>query len=1014
MADGEVRVEITGDSSDLKKNLADSKTSVNAAASQMNNLESSIKSTNKSAEDVADNMEDFADTIAEASKDTENIADDMENFADETKKASQEVMTFGDLLKSNVFGNLLADGLQAAGGAVADFVKDGVELASNLQEVQNVVDTTFGAGATQIYEWSNAAAESFGMSSLSAQKFNGTLGAMLKSMGITDEAVMKMSTDMVGLAGDMASFYNLDIEQAFDKIRAGISGETEPLKQLGINMSVANLEAYALANGIETAYEKMSQAEQAQLRYNYLMSVTADAQGDFAKTSDSYANQQRILQLNIENLSATIGQSLLPVLNETITLVNDKLPEAGPAIEKLGESLGGMLEFVIDNHEAILALGGGIGTYTVATKAATTAQTLFNVAAKANPYVLIGSAAAIAVVGLVSFADSISDIGDRYIETAEKSQKAAAQQQETVSSLESELEGINKQIDEINRKGALSITDAEELANLELENAKLSTQLEIEKEILKVKQAQAQEDTYNALSGGNTAVGSVTYVEDQFEQYKYWEEKAKEQRDLLAEAIAENDEVGIDTFGKQANYYEEMALKYKLGTLEGVQAMDELAKSLDKTSEAGQEALGYVDNAKNAVLDYFGILSEPPKIDENIVSNAIVNPSKIWAENQIKALEDKAKSGDKETENIFNTKINDIFSEKWEKLEHDYAVGSINTESELYAKKRELWNKYGDETNKDHWKYYEDLIKYDKDYAAEQAKISEEAAKKEAKAFEKQYEKQKDIVNEGLSDIIEEHEKAYDAIAKKREEYSKKLMSIGGDLFTVDVSEDENGKEVTTYTVNNLEEQLRKMREYHRQITELKKQGASEELLSEINSLGAEESSQFAKYLSSMSDAEFAEINRLYNEKQALADELSADLYKSEAQAISDSMTTALAELANNSGDYGIQAADSYVDAFISEFDERYEEIAALLENTNIGAEILATVEAETAYYSSKALAGTTYKEEAPSAVNVGGKLDVERLVEGINKTIQIVLDGKVIAESTMKYEGQYQKQTGG
>ena len=204
------------------------------------------------------------------------------------------------------------------------------------------------------------------------------------------------------------------------------------------------------------------------------------------------------------------------------------------------------------------------------------------------------------------------------------------------------------------------------------------------------------------------------------------------------------------------------------------------------------------------------------------------------------------------------------------------------------------------------------------------------------------------------------------------------------------------------------------MREYHRQITELKKQGASEELLSEINSLGAEESSQFAKYLSSMSDAEFAEINRLYNEKQALADELSADLYKSEAQAISDSMTTALAELANNSGDYGIQAADSYVDAFISEFDERYEEIAALLESTNIGAEILATVEAETAYYSSKALAGTTYKEEAPSAVNVGGKLDVERLVEGINKTIQIVLDGKVIAESTMKYEGQYQKQTGG
>ena len=88
-----------------------------------------------------------------------------------------------------------------------------------------------------------------------------------------------MSTSMAGLAGDMASFYNLDYDTAFEKLRSGISGETEPLKQLGINMSVANLEAYALARGITTSYNKMTQAQQATLRYNYLMSVTADAGG---------------------------------------------------------------------------------------------------------------------------------------------------------------------------------------------------------------------------------------------------------------------------------------------------------------------------------------------------------------------------------------------------------------------------------------------------------------------------------------------------------------------------------------------------------------------------------------------------------------------------------------------------------------------------------------------------------------------------------------------------------------
>ena len=110
----------------------------------------------------------------------------------------------------------------------------------------------------------------------------------------------------------MASFYNLDIETAFEKIRSGISGETEPLKQLGINMSVANLEAYALAQGIETSYNSMTQAEQVMLRYNYLMSVTADAQGDFARTSGTWANQTRLLSENWKRFTGVLAEQLLP------------------------------------------------------------------------------------------------------------------------------------------------------------------------------------------------------------------------------------------------------------------------------------------------------------------------------------------------------------------------------------------------------------------------------------------------------------------------------------------------------------------------------------------------------------------------------------------------------------------------------------------------------------------------------------------------------------------------------
>lgn len=196
-------------------------------------------------------------------------------------------------------------------GAVAFGVKS-IDLASDLNEVQNVVDTTFGDSADQVNRWAESAGEAFGLSELSAKQYTSTLGAMLKSMGMSEDATTEMSIALAGLAGDMASFYNLDPAEAFEKLRSGISGETEPLKELGINMSVANLEAFALSEGITTAYDSMTQAEQATLRYQYIMQATADAQGDFSDTSDSLANQQRILQMEVETLSADLGQALLP------------------------------------------------------------------------------------------------------------------------------------------------------------------------------------------------------------------------------------------------------------------------------------------------------------------------------------------------------------------------------------------------------------------------------------------------------------------------------------------------------------------------------------------------------------------------------------------------------------------------------------------------------------------------------------------------------------------------------
>ena len=202
----------------------------------------------------------------------------------------------------------------SGGAALWQLGKEGIETASNLAEVQNVVDVTFADSAKEIDAWSSNLLNSYGLAELAAKKYASTIGAMLKSSGVADDDMRVMSKDLTQLAADMASFYNLDSDEAFNKIRSGISGETEPLKQLGINMSVANMQAFALSKGITKSYSAMSQAEQMTLRYQYLMSVTADAQGDFARTSDSFANQQKLLKENMSQLAATIMTGAVPAL----------------------------------------------------------------------------------------------------------------------------------------------------------------------------------------------------------------------------------------------------------------------------------------------------------------------------------------------------------------------------------------------------------------------------------------------------------------------------------------------------------------------------------------------------------------------------------------------------------------------------------------------------------------------------------------------------------------------------
>lgn len=306
----------------------------------------------KKIEDGSTDIEKAASSTA--SKTAESAENAAKSAEDSVEKAKTGIGGHLDAIKA-------ASGMAftAAGAAALAFGKRGIELASDLTEVQNVVDTVFGSNASKINTFAQNAAKSFGLSELSAKQYTSTLGAMLKSMGLSSDETLNMSEKMTGLAGDFASFYNLDPADAFEKIRSGISGETEPLKELGINMDQTNLQTFAMSQGIKESVQNMTQAQLATLRYNYLLSVSKDAQGDYAKTSNSVANEQRTVGMQFDQISAKVGSALLPVLNKLLTLLLQVLTPVLNFVQAHPKVTAGIMAVMV-----ALGLLGGTLTFT--------------------------------------------------------------------------------------------------------------------------------------------------------------------------------------------------------------------------------------------------------------------------------------------------------------------------------------------------------------------------------------------------------------------------------------------------------------------------------------------------------------------------------------------------------------------------------------------------------------------------------------------------------------------------
>lgn len=309
----------------------------------------------------------------EASGPMQKIGKGMAAASERMSRAGEKMNQWGNTLTTRVTLPIM--------GALGMAVK----YASDTEESLNKVSVAFGDSAGQVTKFADSTLKSFGIARQSALDAAATFGDMATSMGLNQQQAADMSTSLVGLAGDLASFKNIPVAQAMTALGGIFTGETESLKRLGVVMIDANVKAFALKQGITKSYESMTQAEKVSLRYRYILEQTKNSQGDFARTSDGAANQTRIFTESLKQTSETFGRILLP----TVTRVLQKLNQL---VEWIGTFDEDTKELILTTVLVVAALGPVLkimGTLIKVIQLARSATLLFNAALFANPLMLL-------------------------------------------------------------------------------------------------------------------------------------------------------------------------------------------------------------------------------------------------------------------------------------------------------------------------------------------------------------------------------------------------------------------------------------------------------------------------------------------------------------------------------------------------------------------------------------------------------------------------------------------------
>jgi hypothetical protein len=940
----------------------------------------------------------------------------------------------GEILKMSTqaaakIGEISLAAAGAATAAIAALSKSAIECYGDYEQLIGGVETLFKDSADVIKGYSEEAFRTVGMSANEyMETVTGFSASLISSMGNDTEAAAEKANTALSDMSDNANKMGSDLESIknaysgfskqnytmLDNLKIGYGGTKSEMERL-----LADAEKLQKSKGIDVSYDISSFADIVDAIH--VIQTEMDITGTTAKEASSTiqgsisaakAAWQNLLTgmsdptQDFDKLLNDVVESVVTVSDNLAPRIMAVLPTMATGITELTENLlplipetvEQMLPSVIDGANSIVsALLNTLSSFAdtaipiVTENADEIIGTLISGIVSAAPN-LAGSAAQLCT----SIAEAILSNADIITEGASDIVTALA-------------DGISDNLDSLIPS---AIDAALTVAETILDNADklseaaaslidgLANGITASIPILAEKAPDIVSKLFDALVDSSeilidAGVDFCTVIADELIHYD-WSTAAEQMMLSLSDAVDNAQKhvmlgidnlLGGDVYGGDINNVASTAM---VGYMRD--GIDDTVQMIEDGQKAVSEAY---DKGMQEINEHFGLTAADmsgkewleAEAEREANAKAVLEREKKRAEEWKKAQENSAAENQSAAEAISEQRtlaetaaeqMNDEeLKSQWQKLDHEYAMGIIADEDALYQKRLELLRKYGDESNTEHWGYYEKLRAYEQE---QQKKALDDREDSQNKAIKS--------AGESLDDLNAIYQKKYSDMLTAQNDYRSRLMAVGGSVFSVENETDEDGNETTIYKVNDIEKQIAAMEKYHADIKALKEDGASAALLEELNSMSAEDGAKMAEYLAGMSEEERQKVIELYKRKEQIADDLSADLYAKDAENMQNAFAAALTDMGVNAYDSGAAAAEQFASGFGGKLSE--------LMNISAFTQVSGTVATE-----------VSYKNAAENSGNRNVNVNVE--VTGGDLT----LDSKVCGEYSLDYTQSVNVQKG-